>query len=110
MSLDYGAGSLATLLIDTHENKPFEFNFEAIPVNYDEYIRSAAWKEKADAAKARAGHRCQICYGTHRLQAHHRTYIRLGHELPTDITVLCDTCHGKVSPKREEPCSIQPPF
>lgn len=66
---------------------------EAFEVRYQEYIHSPQWKEKADAAKAAAGNRCQVCYGEHQIEAHHRTYRRLGHELPTDITVLCDDCH-----------------
>lgn len=62
-------------------------------VNYRNYIRSARWKRKADAAKARAGHRCQVCNSPDNLNAHHRTYSRLGHEHPSDITVLCRKCH-----------------
>ena len=66
-------------------------------VNYYDYIHSAEWKEKADSAKARVGHRCQVCNkGKDQgaiLDAHHRTYVRLGHERPEDITVLCRDCH-----------------
>jgi hypothetical protein len=66
-------------------------------VNYRSYIRSEAWKKKASAAKKRAGYRCQICNRGKRdgvqLDAHHRTYERLGHERPEDITVLCHRCH-----------------
>jgi hypothetical protein len=60
---------------------------------YYEYIQSPAWKAKAEAAKKRAGYKCQVCNGTHRLEAHHRTYDRLGNERPEDITVLCHSCH-----------------
>ena len=65
-------------------------------VNYYDYIHSPQWKAKADAAKKRAGYRCQVC-NRHKdeviLDAHHRTYERLGHERPEDITVLCHGCH-----------------
>lgn len=65
--------------------------------NYYEYIKSPVWKKKADAAKERADYRCQIC-NRHQdevqLDAHHRTYERLGHERNEDITVLCHDCHG----------------
>jgi hypothetical protein len=65
--------------------------------NYYEYIKSPAWKRKAEAAKEAAGYRCQVCYHGRdegiQLDAHHRTYIRLGHERPEDITVLCHDCH-----------------
>ena len=65
----------------------------AIQPRYREYLISEAWRARADAAKDRVGHRCQVCYGTERLEAHHRTYKRLGHERPEDITVLCRDCH-----------------
>jgi hypothetical protein len=66
-------------------------------VDYYAYIASPEWKRKADAAKERAGHRCQVCNAGRddgvKLEAHHRTYARLGHEKPEDITVLCNECH-----------------
>lgn len=63
---------------------------------YYRYIKSPDWKNKADEAKRRAGNRCQICNQsgkTATLNAHHRTYARLGNERPDDITVLCEGCH-----------------
>jgi 5-methylcytosine-specific restriction endonuclease McrA len=68
------------------------------PVNYYEYIVSDEWRTKAIEAKKRAGWKCQVCNkpGTAlTLKAHHRTYERLGHENPEDITVLCSGCHEK---------------
>ena len=65
-------------------------------VNYKAYIRSKEWKKKAEAAKVRAGNRCQLCNRPRsevQLEAHHRTYERLGNELPGDITILCRDCH-----------------
>jgi 5-methylcytosine-specific restriction endonuclease McrA len=71
-------------------------------VDYAEYINSAEWKAKAKDAKQRAGYRCQICNKAGdnlTLNAHHRTYKRLGNELPMDITVLCRDCHAKFHDK-----------
>ena len=66
-------------------------------VSYRAYIKSPAWKRKAGAATKRAGYRCQVCnrgkQDGARLDAHHRTYERLGNERREDITVLCDDCH-----------------
>jgi hypothetical protein len=66
-------------------------------VDYYEYIASPEWHAKAEAAKARVGYRCQLCNSGRDdgavLDAHHRTYERLGHERPEDITVLCHECH-----------------
>lgn len=69
-------------------------------VDYYQYIHSDEWRRKAEEAKARAGQRCQAC-NRHRnevqLQAHHRTYARLGHEKPGDIFVMCDDCHEAIT-------------
>jgi hypothetical protein len=77
-----------------------------LKVEYYEYIRSEVWRQKADAAKARAHDRCQVCY-KHRneitLDAHHRTYARLGREHPEDITVLCRDCHELFERNRRLP-------
>ena len=61
--------------------------------DYHEYINSYQWREKATMAKENAGQRCQVCNGDDRLEAHHRTYERLGFEEKGDITVLCRDCH-----------------
>ncbi len=65
-------------------------------VDYYTYIQSDRWRQKANQAKQRAGYRCQICNRSAsetQLDAHHRTYERLGNEAPEDITVLCRDCH-----------------
>jgi formylmethanofuran dehydrogenase subunit E len=62
-------------------------------IEYERYIQSPEWKAKADRAKYIMGYRCQVCYSSRNIEAHHRTYERLGNEWPTDITVLCDDCH-----------------
>jgi hypothetical protein len=65
-------------------------------IDYNTYINSPEWRAKANAAKQRAGNRCQVCNRPSseiQLNAHHRTYERLGNENPDDITVLCRDCH-----------------
>lgn len=65
-------------------------------VQYDEYIQSEFWAIKVKAAKRSANYRCQICNRSEEetiLDGHHRTYERLGKELPQDITILCRDCH-----------------
>lgn len=65
-------------------------------VIYDDYIRSAKWRKRAQVAKVAAGHRCQICYTPESeavLHTHHRTYRNLGNEKPEDLIVLCEDCH-----------------
>lgn len=64
-------------------------------VNYYEYLRSTEWQVVRRLALERAAGRCQICNQPGRLDVHHRTYERLGHELLSDVTVLCRDCHAK---------------
>jgi 5-methylcytosine-specific restriction endonuclease McrA len=63
-------------------------------VNYEAYLKTAAWAAKAHAARRRAGYRCQVCNADGELHAHHRTYENLGDEKVGDITVLCVACHA----------------
>jgi replicative DNA helicase len=61
---------------------------------YDEYLKSDRWKVIRQQALERAGFRCQVCNSPDGPEAHHRTYERLGAELPEDLTVLCNDCHA----------------
>lgn len=75
-------------------------------VDYHEYIKTEAWRERAEAAKQRVGHRCQICNRPATrvtLDVHHRTYERLGNERPEDLTVLCRGCHELYAKNRRIP-------
>ena len=61
-----------------------------------EYLKTERWKRRARAARERAGNRCQLCNSAAQpLEVHHRTYERLGWELPGDLTALCARCHGR---------------
>jgi 5-methylcytosine-specific restriction endonuclease McrA len=66
-----------------------------LPVDYHRYLKSKRWKKKAEAARKRAGYRCQLCNQRKPLQVHHRTYERLGYELPGDLIALCASCHRR---------------
>ncbi len=60
---------------------------------YARYLSSAQWAATRAEALDRAEHACQLCNGTTGLQAHHRTYDRVGAERPADLVVLCERCH-----------------
>lgn len=60
---------------------------------YNRYLKSPEWRERADRILERDGYRCRVCNSPHRLQVHHRTYERLGHEEDGDLVVLCAECH-----------------
>ena len=60
---------------------------------YLDYLRSPEWKAKRRRAIERAGHACEICGKTGRLEVHHTTYERLGKERLSDLVVVCRSCH-----------------
>lgn len=62
---------------------------------YKQYLRTIHWRTTSEAAKSRAGRRCQMCNSPDNLETHHRTYERRGCEDDLDLTVLCDRCHEK---------------
>jgi len=64
-------------------------------VDYEQYIHSEEWDRKRQWALTYWGYKCATCFTSNNLEVHHRTYERLGHELITDLIVLCDDCHGK---------------
>lgn len=71
-------------IIGEHKPKPFD---------YHAYLRSPEWKAKRDAQVEAAGGRCQVCNSAKQLNCHHRTYERIGNEIPDDLFVLCADCH-----------------
>lgn len=62
---------------------------------YREYLKTPGWIKTRDAARDRAGKKCQMCAHTDRLEVHHNSYERLGSELDTDLIVLCRDCHKR---------------
>jgi 5-methylcytosine-specific restriction endonuclease McrA len=67
---------------------------------YRRHLRSPRWRYlKACIARSR-GRRCERCGATYGLQLHHKTYIRLGHERPSDVELLCDSCHRRADLER----------
>jgi 5-methylcytosine-specific restriction endonuclease McrA len=62
---------------------------------FAEYRTQPEWQARRTATLARAGYRCQVC-AEHddRLDVHHSSYERYGHEDPFDLIVLCAQCHA----------------
>lgn len=64
---------------------------------YAEYLHGWHWYETRQRALLRSGRQCQHCYAEdRRLDVHHMTYARLGHEAEADLVVLCSVCHAAV--------------
>lgn len=64
--------------------------------DYTRYIRSAAWREKREAAFAHHGRRCASCGVQKDLHVHHRHYRTLSREQMEDLIVCCKKCHFKL--------------
>lgn len=60
---------------------------------YEKYLQSPEWAAKRDQALERDARRCRACNSPEKLEVHHRTYARLGHEDLNDLTTLCESCH-----------------
>ena len=69
--------------------------------DYVEYLDSPEWWAQRRRALTRADDQCEQC-GLHddSLDVHHRSYLRLGHELPEDLEVLCGACHANAHAPR----------
>lgn len=64
---------------------------------YAEYLETNYWKKFAHNARKRAGYECQQCGEKNTLlDVHHLTYERRGKEWPTDVKVLCRSCHAAI--------------
>ena len=97
-------GSTMTEIPDTEQTRPSARPFgitvdELRALPYPDYLQTTHWQAQRAAALERAGHRCQVCNGAEHLDTHHRTYERLGRELPSDLTVLCRACHARFHDK-----------
>lgn len=62
---------------------------------YLAYLKSNEWRCVRRIALHAAGHRCQLCASTNKLQVHHKTYENIERETLDDVIVLCGICHSK---------------
>jgi len=86
------SNSIVSRCIQQIENADAIIHPDLVQVPYKEYLH---WRKIRVEAIARANHRCQLCNKDNILHVHHRTYERLGKELPEDLIVLCQSCHLK---------------
>ena len=78
---------------------------------YLAYLRSPWWTARKAAVLRYRGERCERCQRTDHRELHHRTYTRLGHELPEDVELLCERCHRTehgIVAEREPWASMEP--
>lgn len=70
-------------------------------MNYEQYLKTDAWKQKARERLKIDDYRCQMCGAQgnqlNPLEVHHMTYHNLGHENTyKDLVTLCHCCHQGV--------------
>lgn len=63
-------------------------------IPYRDYLQTHHWRWIREAALDYYGRACLLCGSIERIQVHHRTYDRRGHERLCDLTVLCGDCHA----------------
>jgi hypothetical protein len=63
------------------------------PRNYREYIAGPYWRAKRIEVLAARGAQCERCFSDKQINVHHKSYVRLGKELPQDLLILCRNCH-----------------
>lgn len=71
----------------------------ALEAEYQAYLSSQPWYVKRDAAIQNANGVCECCESFPATQAHHITYERIGHELPSDLMAVCSFCHELIHGK-----------
>ncbi len=64
-------------------------------MHFSEYRLTPEWRSRRNRVLLRAGNRCELCFASERLDAHHKTYERYGQELLSDLIALCRTCHER---------------
>jgi hypothetical protein len=71
---------------------------------YTAYIHSPEWRSLCREIYAERGHVCEMCGRTDTAtDMHHKTYDRLGHELKSDLMIVChDVCHPRADRERVE--------
>lgn len=62
-------------------------------MDYHGYLQSPEWAELRKFKLQQTGYRCQGCGDNERLEVHHLSYKKLGHERPEELMVLCHLCH-----------------
>jgi hypothetical protein len=62
-------------------------------MDYYEVLGSARFRSLVEQKKLQCKNKCEVCGETKPLQAHHLSYDNLGNESPSEILMVCDSCH-----------------
>lgn len=69
---------------------------------YDEYLRSAAWRDLRSQVMLRAKATCEGCLRSAATQVHHLTYEHVFAEFAFELVAVCDDCHARLHPRHDE--------
>lgn len=68
---------------------------------YSNYLRSIRWIRFRDEIFAIRSRTCEMCgNGDETLHLHHQTYEFVTQEIPSNVLVVCETCHKKCHARR----------
>jgi 5-methylcytosine-specific restriction endonuclease McrA len=76
---------------------------------YDEYIRSPAWRVLRTKVMHRAAGRCEGCADAPATEVHHLTYDHFKAEFLFELVALCSACHDRVHGVEPEEFEEEPP-
>lgn len=71
--------------------------------DYNDYLKSDAWKTKRRLVFARSGGKCEGCGTASATQVHHLTYAHAKQEFLFELVAICDACHSRLHDDREAP-------
>ncbi|OJF99976.1 HNH endonuclease [Pararhizobium antarcticum] len=69
--------------------------------DYDDYLKSEAWKAKRRLIFARSGGKCEGCGIASATQVHHLTYAHAKQEFLFELVAVCDACHDRLHGDRQ---------
>lgn len=73
---------------------------------YDDYLKTKHWRAKRKAIIEERQGVCEKCkkkiVEKGKMHVHHKTYVRIGDELPSDLMLLCEDCHHDIHNKRKK--------
>ena len=92
----------SVIIKDRKDRNKIRCDYHQITFDYYQYIASPEWKIKSNETMDRDGFACRTCDSPENLRVHHKTYVRLKNELPTDLITLCKKCDNVIEPIRRE--------
>jgi 5-methylcytosine-specific restriction endonuclease McrA len=69
---------------------------------YTEYLDSPAWQSLRRAVMDRAQGICEGCRSRPATEVHHLTYDNVGNEFLWELRAVCDHCHRRCHPEKQE--------